>query len=137
MSGRNVRGTSVTVNFKGPFFETATRNKLLADMQRDIQDDTDKMSVDLIVSLFDAVLKHQTPYYTTRIKAHRHSTHSIIDDQRVVYGPWLEGTGSRNYPVTRFKGYHVWRRASQIIDEKAHAVARRHVSTMVRKMNGR
>jgi hypothetical protein len=30
-----------------------------------------------------------------------------------VYGPWLEGVGSRNFPVTRFRGYHAFRVAAQ------------------------
>jgi hypothetical protein len=25
-----------------------------------------------------------------------------------VYGPWLAGIGSRNFPVTKFKGYDHW-----------------------------
>lgn len=125
------------IDFKGPFFEAGRRNAVLAKMQRQIEDDVARAAVDLVDALLAAVLKHPTGYYQSRIKARRGSTGMIIDDSRVVYGPWLEGTGSRNFPVTRFKGYHTFRRAQQILPEKAHAIARRHVSAAVRELNGR
>lgn len=125
------------VDFHGPFFESGRRNAVMRKLEHDTQDEIDRYAVDLIVTLLAAVLKHPTGYYQSKIRAHRHSTHTIIDDGRVVYGPWLEGTGSRNYPVTRFKGYHTFRRASQILPEKAHAIARRNVHKAVRELNGR
>lgn len=42
-----------------------------------------------------------------------------VTDSGIVYGPWLEGVGSRNYPVTRFKGYHTFRKVTQEIERKA------------------
>jgi hypothetical protein len=35
-----------------------------------------------------------------------------------VYGPWLEGIGSRNAPVTRFRGYHAFRKASEALQRR-------------------
>lgn len=40
------------------------------------------------------------------------SLHGEVHDSRVVYGPWLEGTTSRNQS-TRFKGYAMFRQAYQ------------------------
>jgi hypothetical protein len=125
------------VEFKGPFFEAGRRSAVMRKLERDTQDEIDAYAVDLIRTLLGEVLKHPTGYYQSQIKAHRHTTHTIIDDDRVVYGPWLEGTGSRNYPVTRFRGYHTFRRANQILPEKAHAIARRNVSRAVRELGGR
>ena len=126
-----------SIEFKGPFFEAGRRNQVMRKLERDTQDEIDQYAVDLVRTLLGAVLKHPTGYYQSKIRAHRHTTHTIIDDDRVVYGPWLEGTGSRNYPVTRFKGYHTFRRAGQILPEKAHAIARRNVSKAVRELGGR
>lgn len=42
-----------------------------------------------------------------------------VSDSGLVYGPWLEGVGSRNYPVTRFKGYSTFRKVRQQIERKA------------------
>jgi hypothetical protein len=51
------------------------------------------------------VLQHPTGYYQSKITVERAGTGYRVTDQGVVYGPWLEGTGSRNAPVTRFAGY--------------------------------
>lgn len=51
-------------------------------------------------------LRHQTPYYTTEIEKRRIAWNRWkIHDSGVVYGHWLEGTGSRNAPATIFPGY--------------------------------
>lgn len=127
---------STKVEFRGPFFESGRRNAVMRKLERETRDEIDQYALDLIGALLVAVLKHPTGYYQSRIKVNRGTTHSIIDDSRVVYGPWLEGTGSRNYPVTRFKGYHTFRRAGQILPEKARAIARRNVSKAVRELGG-
>lgn len=127
---------STKVEFRGPFFESGRRNAVMRKLERETRDEIDQYALDLIDALLVAVLKHPTGYYQSRIKVNRGTTHSIIDDSRVVYGPWLEGTGSRNYPVTRFKGYHTFRRAGQILPEKARAIARRNVSKAVRELGG-
>jgi hypothetical protein len=48
-----------------------------------------------------------------------------VHDDGVIYGPWLEGTGSRNAPVTRFPGYGSFRRASQQLDREIGGIADR------------
>ena len=39
-----------------------------------------------------------------------------------VYGPWLEGTGSRN-DRSRFKGYAAFRRAKDELDKSSETIA--------------
>lgn len=41
-----------------------------------------------------------------------------VHDSGIVYGPWLEGEGSRNL-TTPFKGYRTFRKVAQQIDRKA------------------
>lgn len=125
---------SARVEYRGPFFEAAHRNRVLRDLQRDIEEDVAQASVDLVQQLLDAVLKHPTGYYRSRIKANRSATGTLITDSGVIYGPWLEGTGSRNR-TTRFKGYFTFRRAQMILPQKAHAIARRHVTRAVMRLN--
>lgn len=48
------------------------------------------------------------PYYRFKVEARQTAPGWKIWDQDVVYGPWLEGTGSRNR-TTRFKGYRLFR----------------------------
>jgi len=56
--------------------------------------------------LLNQNIRFPTPYYETQIQVDRSAPDWRVHDNGVVYGPWLEGTGSRNYPVTRFHGYH-------------------------------
>lgn len=68
---------------------------------------------DLIVARLNVVLRRQTPYYRTKIRV----SSNRVDDSNVIYGPWLEGTGSRN-KTTRFKGYFTFRRIKTQIDRR-------------------
>lgn len=70
-------------------------------------------------------LRNPTPFYESRVMHDRASStgYGRVHDSDVIYGPWLEGTGSRNSPVTRFKGYRSFRTATQRADTKAVDVA--------------
>ena len=59
----------------------------------------------------------------------------IITDGGVIYGPWLEGTSSRNQS-TRFKGYAMFRRTRDWLQGKAKGVAEKHAKRIARKMGG-
>jgi hypothetical protein len=50
------------------------------------------------------------------------ATDTIVTTELATYGPWLEGTGSRNV-TTRFKGYHGFRLAAQTLERSAQALA--------------
>lgn len=83
-------------------------------------------SKDVWLHNLDSRLRHQTPYYTTRIRKRELSpTRYEIHDSGVVYGHWLEGTGSRNAPVTRFPGYWSLRDAKADMKTKRGNIARR------------
>ena len=62
---------------------------------------------------------------------HGHTVH-IFSKLGVIYGPWLEGTGSRNYPVTRFKGYRNWRRVTQMLEKAAKPIAEKSIREHLR-----
>lgn len=55
-------------------------------------------------------IKHPTPFYQLQIDVRTIGDAEIVDDNGVVYGPWLEGVSERNRS-TRFKGYASFRRA--------------------------
>ncbi|MCF3101425.1 hypothetical protein IPZ58_07505 [Streptomyces roseoverticillatus] len=69
------------------------------------------------------VLQHPTGYYQSRITVDRAGSGYRVSDGGVIYGPWLEGTGSRNSPVTRFPGYATFRRTKALVDRKAPQIA--------------
>lgn len=60
--------------------------------------------------------------------------HQVTDDP-IVYGPWLEGTGSRNAPVTRFAGYHTFRKVTQAFKGEVPGIAEREIRHYVELMN--
>jgi hypothetical protein len=59
---------------------------------------------------------------------------TVVTNQTATYGPWLEGTGSRNH-TTRFKGYNGMRRAAQALDQVAGAVADDAIRPYIKEMN--
>lgn len=94
----------VSTHARGPMFDGRARraaNEYVTRLERNLADE----GRTILLGELDRVLKTQTPYYTTRIEVV--DGHKIWDT-RVVYGPWLAGIGSRNYPVTKFRGYDHW-----------------------------
>lgn len=60
------------------------------------------------------VLQHPTGAYEDRINVRGVNQYAYaVNDDNCIYGPWLEGTGSRNSPVTRFRGYSTFRLVAQ------------------------
>jgi hypothetical protein len=106
------------IEYKGPLFDT--RGKIILkrfehEAEHDIGEDISRK----LHMMFGRFFKHQTGRYASRVKARRRGGGVTIGDEGVVYGPWLEGTSSRNM-TTRFKGYHIFRRTFET--EERHAV---------------
>lgn len=57
-----------------------------------------------------------------------------VDDSRLVYGPWLEGTSLRN-DATRFKGYATFRHVHGQLEAKADDVLVKHVKRAVARID--
>lgn len=83
------------------------------------------------------VLKHPTGYYESHIRQDPRGPQTrVVHDDLVIYGPWLEGVGSRNYPVTRFRGYHTFRRVAQLLQKLAGEVVETTLRREVARLNG-
>jgi hypothetical protein len=79
----------------------------------------------------DATLQHPTGYYESNVTKEPRGPGVIsVNDSGVIYGPWLEGTSSRNQS-TSFKGYANFRRARNRVGQKAGAIA---AATIQRQM---
>jgi hypothetical protein len=65
----------------------------------------------------DKSIRNPTPYYETQVTVQNVGTDRVVHDRGIVYGPWLEGTSSRNQS-TRFKGYASFRRAADALRRK-------------------
>jgi hypothetical protein len=99
----------VTYSQSGPLFDGRAA-KALDESARDIEQRTAEFGASLIRSRMDMTFRHQTPFYRLQNQARRDGAHWKISDNGVIYGPWLEGVGSRN-KTTRFKGYFNYRRS--------------------------
>ena len=83
--------------------------------------------VEIWLTVYRPQVQHPTPYYEymlSREKVEYAESH-VWDGGVIVYGPWLEGVGSRNHPVTRFKGYASMKKTTPILQGRAVAIAER------------
>lgn len=118
----------VDVTYHGPLFDGRTAAAIHAGAS-DAVWEIAKTGRGMLGVEFIRTFKHPTGYYESQTQADRVSDElSVIHDNDVVYGPWLEGTGSRNYPVTRFKGYHNWRRVTQMLEKVAGPIAEKAIA---------
>jgi len=76
----------------------------------------------------------RTGHYRRNISSRVSGMQAVISDGGVVYGPWLEGVGSRN-AVTRFKGYGSFRRVGQWLNTQKLRVFGRHMARAARDLN--
>lgn len=71
-------------------------------------------------------IRNPTPHYWTQIDIRQVSaTRYQIHDHDIVYGPWLEGTGSRNSPNSIFPGYWSQARAKETMKRRRGGIARK------------
>jgi hypothetical protein len=60
---------------------------------------------------------------------------AFITDGGVIYGPWLEGTSTRNQS-TRFEGYGTFRKTAQHIQKNLRKIIAVPIARMKQRMRG-
>jgi len=123
-----------TINVEGPVLDGRAPG-IMDDITEAVVDDVAEQGFRDIHFTLVRVLKHPTGYYQSQIRNRQLGpTTRVLYDNRVIYGHWLEGTGSRNTPVTRFEGYFTFRRTTQALKRKAPGIAqatvRRHLGRL-------
>ncbi|WP_074990990.1 hypothetical protein [Streptomyces misionensis] len=112
----------VRVAKRGPMFDGRTAKAVHAyrdEISLRIAEEGEK----LVRQRLHVVLKNPTGYYESQISVGRAGDGYRVSDSNVIYGPWLEGVGSRNSPVTRFPGYATFRRTKPLVDQRARQIA--------------
>jgi len=105
----------VTVETRGPLFDGRWPG-IIHDYQEDATWAVGQQAFADVHSILDGSIRNPTPYYETQITQQRGGvdgldavesdvTPVVVHDRGVIYGHWLEGDGSRNAPVTSFRGY--------------------------------
>lgn len=124
------------MSISGPFFASNAGRVVqggINDMQRDVA----KAADERVEQLHRAFFRKPRPFYWTTVHAHPRGDHWVVSDEgSVVYNHWLEGTGSRNFPKTRFKGYRSFRIATQETAKRVPALAKPAAERLCRELNG-
>lgn len=122
----------VTVSMTGPLFDGRAVAALEAFTVAASAAVGDEAYLDVRRTL-GRVLRNPTGYYESKIMHTMAGDHGFVHDSNVIYGPWLEGTGSRNQ-TTRFKGYRTFRQVTQRIDARSTDIAQRVLDGYLRRM---
>lgn len=111
----------VTVIESGPLFD-GRAGPILNRLRLGVEEKVAQRAVDMIKARLNAVIRVNHGIYVSTIHTERAMDGTVVTD-RLVYGPWLEGVGSRNFPVTRFPGYHTFRIIGQQLQGEAGPIA--------------
>lgn len=127
-------GADVTMT--GPLYDgkaAAAVDDFLDETSREIAD----LGQDMVQARLRSVLKDDTGHYRGKVTVDRATSDAswVVTDQGVIYGPWLEGTSSRN-KTTRFKGYGTFRKVRQDLAAKADDVAEKNLDRYLERMGG-
>lgn len=110
----------------GPLFD-GRLEAAVANAAPDAEKTMATLGASMVRSRLNDVLKTQTPIYRFKVVAQPDAPGWLIHDQKMIYGPWLEGTGSRNR-TTRFKGYRTFRIITQQLNARALEIGNRVVA---------
>ncbi len=124
---------SVEVTYSGPVFD-GTAARVIGDAADEAEREIAQRGYDMVRRELSSVLRDPTGYYESRVAVDLTGEELRIDDGGVVYGPWLEGVGSRNQS-SRFKGYATFRRVAQKLEADALSIADEIVAKSVEKVN--
>ncbi len=124
----------IEVRLSGPMFDGRAVHiigRMASDCQRHVADGVEEAWQ----SRMDATFQHSTGRYQSNINIATRSQDLVVNDRGVIYGYWLEGIGSRNYPVTRFRGYFNRRRTVQYIRGQVGALCEPIVNRALEEIN--
>jgi hypothetical protein len=126
---------AVEIRISGPLFD-ARGQAAVARFREEALDEVAGQAMADVHENLNVSIRQPTPYYETQITMHRVSAlHRVVDDLGVIYGPWLEGVGSRNQ-TTRFKGYASFRRATQSVKARVGEIVQPAVRRLVDGLGG-
>jgi hypothetical protein len=116
---------TVETTTRGVLFQQGQANMLMRRYADDVERETAEYGEGLVHFYLASSLKRPTGYYQSQIAIRYRGGDPVVSDGGVIYGPWLEGVGSRNSPATRFPGYATFRKVTQIVDRDAGVIADR------------
>ena len=125
----------VEVHTHGPIFSRAITDAVMSDVDHETEKELADAVYDTVQRNMRRAFKAPRPYYWTRVTKERSGAGWEVHDTGIIYGPWLEGTGSRNQ-TTRFKGYAHWRRAAATVNQRARMIGNRVLRRRIGRLGG-
>ena len=110
--------SDINIITEGPIFDGRIVSHIKSGIEEAIHDIAPYVH-DELVDVLKRSFKNGTGAYVSRIDTTFVNSSLAVDDGGSVYGPWLEGVGSRN-ATTRFKGYASFRRTAQKLQNDRH-----------------
>lgn len=110
---------SVRGRTSGPLFDHRS-TRAMADFADELEEEAAEWAHDHIIGTYHRSFQNPTPIYEFTVRVRKSAGGAEVWDgghRGLVYGPWLEGLGSRN-ATTRFKGYWAFRKASAALDRR-------------------
>lgn len=120
---------------KGPLLD-GTAERVVQEYRQDLEKVLARRGAALVVRNLKSRIRNPTPYYWNQIRAVPVGGHWEVVDGNVVYGPWLEGTGSRNRARPGFPGYRSFQLAGQTLDGQAGVIGERHLRLYIPRIEG-
>lgn len=124
------------MELSGPLFNGIAAT-VVRDMVRDVEQALADQGQNMVLGRLIQVIRKPTPYYWTQIEQINRRGGIEVTGESVIYHWWLEGVGSRNFPVTRFKGYRSFEITARALDARAESVAEPVVRAHLPKLGGR
>lgn len=127
--------TDVNVTLEGPLFDGRAQDAMPGIVDA-ISGALGTEGERRVLAGLDATLRRPTDTYRSRISLYGPvGGQSRVHDRMGIYGPWLEGTGSRNR-TTRFKGYRNFRTTTQTLQRAAKPLAQNVINRYIHKLGG-
>lgn len=125
----------IGVHVSGPLFDDDT-HKIMSEFVTEAVQEVGAQGLANWHTHLDASLKHPTGWYEEHLTSELMAPDvDIMHDKGMIYGPWLEGTGSRNQ-TTKFKGYAAARLAAQELEAQADQVLQPAVQRLIARLGG-
>lgn len=127
---------AIDIRMEGPLFD-GRAERAMRDAADDAREDIAEAAEDHALGLMGASFRHPSGHYEENVQTSRVSSDtSLVHDNGVIYGAWLEGVGSRNRARPGFPGYHHWRQTKEFVRTRGPVIADRAVQRHLPEMRG-
>lgn len=128
----------VSVEVHGPIFD-GRAGRMVDQMCAEVQQEVAQVALYRWQLGAIETFREPTGRYESHMQVVKRDRDDVVTDgwpgSGLKYGPWLEGVGSRNAPVTRFPGYFNLRRAYNFAVQRWKVQAQPIVDKWLPRMN--